>query len=280
MIAQCPITTGLAVSLTSKLLKIPFMTEIHGMEYLNLMKRKDVIGHFSNLYLRFVFKSSHKLRSLSSKMTELIEELQIESNIVEIPNRVNFNIFNNPKNHFEITQPINITSVGRFVPEKGYELLIQSIIELSDDFNINLTLVGGGSLESRYISLIGDNKNINLIKWIPQEEFIDILHETDIYIQSSISEGMPRTILEAMAMRLPIISTNVGGILGVLEDEHNALIINPHSVNEIKSAIKELVSDEHKRVSIANNAFEDVREKYEWNNIFNLYREELKKMSY
>jgi glycosyltransferase involved in cell wall biosynthesis len=280
MIAQCPLTTGMAVGLTSKILKIPFMSEIHGMEYLNIMKRKDILGKIANIYLRSVFRFSNKLRSLSSKMTLLIEELDIEANIVEIPNRVNFNIFNKPKNNFSINETINITSVGRFVPEKGYENLIQSIIELSNDFNISLTLIGGGKLENKYLSIIGDKKNINLISWLTQEDLVEKLQNTDIYVQSSISEGMPRTILEAMAMRLPIVSTNVGGILGVLQDGYNALLINPNSNIEIMNAIKSLILDENKRRVLAHNAYKDAATKYEWNGIFKVYRNELINMKF
>lgn len=280
MIAQCPITTGMAVGITSKLLKVPFMTEIHGMEYLNVMKREDLLGKIANKYLRGVFRHSTKLRSLSSRMTQLINELNIKANVVEIPNRVNFKIFNKPKNDFSIGKKINITSVGRFVPEKGYENLIQSISEISKEYNVHLTLIGGGALKDQYTSLIGNNENIKLISWMTQEEIVEHLRLTDIYVQSSISEGMPRTILEAMAMRLPIISTNVGGILGVLKDEHNAIIINPSSNLEIKEAIKELIKNEDKRFFIANNAYIDAKTKYEWNGIFKVYRKEITSMKY
>lgn len=280
MIAQCPLTTGMAVSMTSKVLRIPYMSEIHGMEYLNIMKKQGWIGKIISVYLRLVFKHSNKLRSLSSTMTQIIKELDIKANIVEIPNRVNLDIFNKPKKIFSLNETINITSVGRFVPEKGYENLIQAIKELSDDYKIMLTLIGGGDLENKYLSMIGNDENIKLYSWVQQESLVDKLHNTDIYIQSSISEGMPRTILEAMAMRLPIISTNVGGILGVLEDRKNAVIINPGCSSEIKNAILSLISDENKRSLIAHNAYDDAQNKYEWNKLFALYRNELRNMKY
>lgn len=64
---------------------------------------------------------------------------------------------------------------------------------------------------------------------------------------------MPRTILEAMAMKLPIIATNIAAIPGVL-NETNAVLINPNIVNELVDAI----DNDNLRKEIALNAYKDV----------------------
>ena len=124
------------------------------------------------------------------------------------------------------------------------------------------------------------NSNITLIDWIEQKDMIEMIINSDIYIQSSVSEGMPRTILEAMALQMPIISTNVGSIEGVLINGKNSLIINSTNQKELIEAIKKLIEDNSLREKIATQAYKDVVEKYEWNKVFELYRDEIKSMKY
>jgi glycosyltransferase involved in cell wall biosynthesis len=144
-------------------------------------------------------------------------------------------------------------------------------------------LIGGGPLKNEYEKYISENKinsKITLIDWIEQKDMIDMIVNSDIYIQSSVSEGMPRTILEAMALGMPIISTNVGSIEGVLKNGENAIVINPNKADELVDAIEKLINNDELRKNIALKGYRDVVEKYEWSKVFELYRNEIKNMEY
>ena len=98
-----------------------------------------------------------------------------------------------------------------------------------------MTLIGGGVEKINFENYITKNnfiERVTIIDWINQKELAKLIINSDIYIQSSVSEGMPRTILEAMALKMPIISTNVGSIKGIL-NVNNSILIN--------SDLKELV---------------------------------------
>lgn len=278
LLSQCPIVGGFTATLASKYFKIPLMVEIHGEEYFRFLERKSFIVKI----MKYTFGRAKKIRSLNCVMTEKLKQYNIDKNVVEIPNRVNLNIFNKPKRNFEISENIvKIISIGRFVWEKDYLNLIKALNK--SGIKYQLILIGGGSLKKEYETYINENRlqnNVTLIDWIEQKDMIKMIINSDIYIQSSVSEGMPRTILEAMALKMPIISTNVGSIEGVLINGKNSLIINSANQKELIEAIKKLIEDNSLREKIATQAYKDVVEKYEWNKVFELYRDEIKSMKY
>jgi glycosyltransferase involved in cell wall biosynthesis len=277
LLSQCPIIGGFTATLASKFHKIPLMVEIHGEEYFRFLEKDSFIVKV----MKYTFYHAKKVRSLNSEMTRKLKKYGIVRNVIEIPNRVNLNIFNNQKKDFSISNQIRFVSVGRFVWEKDYLNLIKALHNSNIDFH--LTLIGGGPLRNEYDKYISENildLKVVLIDWIEQKDMIDMIVNSDIYIQSSVSEGMPRTILEAMALSMPIISTNAGSIEGVLQNGENSIVINPNKVDELVNAITKLINDDELREMIALQGYKDVVEKYEWNKVFELYRNEIKSMEY
>ena len=82
-------------------------------------------------------------------------------------------------------------------------------------------------------------------------------------ILPSYSEGIPNVILEAMATKTPIISTNVGGLSEVLTDNYNSVITLPKNPGRLSSDIQRMLKDAQFRSQLARNAYKDVQEKYD-----------------
>ena len=95
--------------------------------------------------------------------------------------------------------------------------------------------------------------------------------------ENNVREGMPRVILEAMAMKLPVISSKAGFIEGTLSDGINGLLTDIGDVNGVVQAVEWLINNEELRISLTEKAYQDVLEKYEWNKCFNRYRKLLEK---
>ena len=280
LLAQSSVLGGLSAAIASKLFKIPLMTEVHGEEYFTWYERKDVTGRIISWISKYSFNNSTKVRSLNSHMTVQLTKWNIK-NIVEIENRVDLNIFNKQKSDYKIGDLVRIVSIGRFVNKKNYINLIHYLFE--SNLNIQLTLIGGGDLIHKYretAKKLGKESSLVLIEWINQKDMIDYLYYSDIYIQNSVSEGMPRTILEAMAMRLPIISSDVSFISGTLINNFNSLLVKVNEPEELYIALDKIINDEVFRSNIGQNAYNDILEKYEWNKAFDLYRNELVNMKY
>lgn len=277
MLAQCPILGGFTSNLLSKKFNIPVFQEFHDTFYFDLFRSKKLVDKILASITLFSIKKSSKVRALNRKMEEMILDISDSANTVIIENRVDINKFKNNNKKLELGDPISVTSIGTFVYRKGYHTAIEAIKNLSKNYNISLTLVGGGKDKDKLVDLAKDHSNIKLIDRLPQEELVQILKNTDIYIQPSIREGMPRTILEAMAMQLPVIATNVSTIPGTVIDNVNGLIINPEDVKQLENAIIKLINDDELRNRIANQAYKDVKSNHEWNSAFKLYRNEILK---
>ena len=163
-----------------------------------------------------------------------------------------------------LNKKINLLYTGRIEREKGLFELFNAFSQIRKKHkNIYLNIVGweenpgkhiekelrkiSHSLEiENYITFHG-YKNIG-------KELNEMYRMADIYILPSYHEGFPRTLWEAMANSVPLICTSVGSIPLELDNGVDALIIEPKNSNEIKIAIKKLLSDSVLRKTLIKNA--------------------------
>lgn len=278
ILCQSSIFGGAVCVLIKKVFKVPVLMEIHGEEYFRILEGKAFKQRLGAFYIRKIFTNSTKVRSLNSVMSLKLKKHNV-FNVVEIQNRVNIKIFKKIKDDYGINSDnVKLISVGRFVKEKNYLNLIKALLQSGLKFH--LTLIGGGPLKADYLDFIiaaGSFKNFTLIDWCSQDELVDHIVNCDIYIQSSISEGMPRTIIEAMALRMPIITSDVGSITGVVEDNVNGILISPDLL-ELKPALENLIENISLRKRIAEAAYEDAISKYDWDSCFEIYRNQILSM--
>ena len=278
ILVQCPIMGGFTTAVISKFSSVKFMVEIHGEEYFRYFTNTTFTYRILNLIQRFTFNQASIIRSLSSKMTEKLNYYGIVRNIQLIPNRVDLALFNKKKQDFLIRDKPTLVSVGRFVEAKNYEFLVKFCL----DNNYRLVLIGGGKLRQNYESIISSYHNsddIILVDWVTQTDMIDMIIKADIYIQSSVTEGVPRAILEAMALNIPVVSTRVGSIDGVLDSGRNGYLINdPKNAEEYRNVLNELCQNIEVRKQIADAAFSDIVNHFEWNKVFDTYRYALKSL--
>lgn len=278
ILCQCAILGGLAAVLYSKKAKIPVMVEIHGTIYFEFLRGHRLYDKAAKKILYFVYKNATVVRALNSLMKQQLINLGVQANIVIIENRVNFNTFSIKKNDFHLHNPIRIVSVGGFNWEKGYLETIKMIKELQNEYPVELCLIGGGQLKKDYLKEIDGGPGFKLYDNLPQEQFVNILVDSDIYIQPSLSEGVPRATLEAMACQLPIVSSDAGFITGSIIPNQDALIFRAGHFEELKARLIELINNPILREKLAVQAADDAHKKFEWDRQFEIYRAELLKM--
>lgn len=159
---------------------------------------------------------------------------------------------------------INLLFVGRIVKDKGILELIHAanILNNNNIYNIQLHIIGkfnDVSFQKTVEDLVEsrDLKNkITFYGYTPYgEELFNIYYSGDILVLPSYHEGFPQIIWEAFVSKVPVITTDVGGITGFLTNEKEALLIVPKDANQIVDAVMKLVSD-HALVShLVNNGF-------------------------
>jgi len=95
-----------------------------------------------------------------------------------------------------------------------------------------------------------------------QKDVQSFMASSKVFVLPSRWEGLPMVILEAMANRMPIITTPVGGIAEVIEDGASGILVEPENPEALADKIYELLSSEKLQRSISENAFKKVKEEY------------------
>jgi glycosyltransferase involved in cell wall biosynthesis len=139
-----------------------------------------------------------------------------------------------------------IGAVGRLSAEKGFDLLIRSVDRLlQKGLDVELTIVGEGEEKQRLHSLIaslGRADRMHLPGY--RSDMISLYQAMDIYALSSLREGLPNVLLEAMAMDVPVVATRVAGIPRLIQSEENGLLVEPGSIEDLTRALARLHGDE------------------------------------
>lgn len=164
------------------------------------------------------------------------------------------------------------TYVAELNKNKNQQLLIKAIKRLKDDNNnVTLLLVGKGKYEQKLLKLIKKlnlEENVKLLGY--RSDIVKILSITDIYLASSLREGLPVNVMEAVYMGLPIIAVDNRGHRELVQHNENGFIVEQNSAmeNNMSSYLKLLVNDKNLRYQFGKDSKEKVRE-YTLNNVIN-----------
>ena len=151
---------------------------------------------------------------------------------------------------------LTILFVGRMICDKGIYELLDSYISLLDrcDCNFKLIYVGEGPermfIENKIISLGLRDRVMCMGHVSATGTLLDIYRNADIFCLPTYHEGFPRVLYEAMRFSLPIITTPVGQISGLLQDGKNALLCAPRSVPSLTTALSRLAASAELREAL------------------------------
>lgn len=139
---------------------------------------------------------------------------------------------------------LKIIQIGSLHWKKGQTYLIQAMAILRDrGIPFHLRIIGEGEERVNIEKVISNYKLTSQVEMLgakTQDEVAKLLGTADCYIQSSISEGIPVAIMEAMACELPVISTNITGIPELVLDGETGILVEPKDVSAMASALETL----------------------------------------
>lgn len=147
---------------------------------------------------------------------------------------------------------VKIVTIARLVEKKGVEYAIRAVAEIakSKPNIIEYTIVGDGPLNKDLQQLIQKlevSESVNILGWRQQEEVVEILHNSDILLAPSVTskdgdqEGIPVALMEAMAMGMPIISTQHSGIPELVENGVSGFLVPERNVEILTEKLSYLV---------------------------------------
>ncbi len=158
----------------------------------------------------------------------------------------------------------NILYLGRLSKEKNIPLLIYCVAKLRDDnIDVKLTIAGDGQEKERLESLISKLRlygEIELTGFVERKNVGKIFSESDIFVLPSRTEVLPNVILEAMAVGIPIIASNVGGIPELIRDGIDGFLFESDNLVSLVQKIKTLIESPEAGGQFVRNARKRVEE--------------------
>lgn len=155
-------------------------------------------------------------------------------------------------------QRLTVGTVGRLTPQKNPKAFNEIATRLPD---VDFVWIGNGELIEDITS-----DNITVTGWIrTRVELLQKINSLDLYLQVSLWEGLPIAILEAMAMRKPLLVSNVMGNKDTVDDNYNGFVYN--TIDEAVEKISFFL-DERKRLEMGENSYKKVYEEYNKNHNF------------
>jgi glycosyltransferase involved in cell wall biosynthesis len=157
-----------------------------------------------------------------------------------------------------------VGAVGRLSAEKGFDLLISAVDQLlGTGLDVGLVIAGDGEMRrplEALIARLGRGDRIYLVGYRPDVR--DLYEALDVFALSSLSEGLPNVVLEAMALNVPVVATRIAGIPNVIDDGVNGLVVGPGSVPDLTASLHRLAVDADLRARLAHAARRTVEARY------------------
>lgn len=159
------------------------------------------------------------------------------------------------KKNTQIDSQIKILHVGRFAPQKNHEMMVEAFADVVKDYpKCELDLVGDGDLVDsvkQKVTELGIEEKVHFVGLL--DKVYEKMSESDIFILPSNYEGMPITLIEAMATGLPIVATAVGGVPDMIEDGKSGLLVGV-TKDKIAKGIVSLIEDAMLRETVSQGA--------------------------
>ena len=168
--------------------------------------------------------------------------------------------------------PVRLITVGRAVEKKGLDVLVDALSKLPTDLHWHWTHIGGGVLSDdlrAQVKRLNLENRVDMLGSKPQKFILDTYRESDLFVLPSRiagdgdRDGLPNVLVEAQSQGLACISSPISGIIELIEDGKNGLLVEPDQPEALATAIKRLVNDPAKREHMGAAGSKKVRDQFD-----------------
>lgn len=254
-----------AAMLTSMITEIPYSFTAHAYDIYKKIYSRKVIGS--------KVKSADFVITISEVNKTFLEKLQAGAGnkIKLIHNGINLERFR--PNGVTPATPFTILAVARLIEKKGLPVLIEACKELRDrGVDFRCLIIGEGRQRPQLLNMIKAwrlEDHVRLLGALKNDEVLKWYHAAHLFVLPSIvssngdREGLPVSIVEALACGLPVVSTPVGGIPEAVLDRHNGLMVESGDAAALAHGLHETIEDKELYGRLQANARASVLERFD-----------------
>ena len=243
---------------------VPYAVVLHGADVPGAQP-----GRFGAMYpivkplVRRVWRQARRVIAVSEGLRDLALQTWPAGRIDVVPNGVDVDRFSpGPSRTPREPGGLVVCAVARLIEIKGLQHLIDAVAQAPETVRrrVRLRLCGVGTYEGelrRRAQAAGLEAQVEFAGLVPYEQIPDELRAADLFALPSLQEGLPLSLLEAMASGLPVVAAAVGGIPTVIRDGDNALLVAPGDVAGLRDALVRLADDPALRTRLGAAARRD-----------------------
>jgi len=274
------IPTGIIGLIVSKLVRRPFVITAHGGDAFSMKSPamrwlKTGVCRFADAWTANTETTARAVATEVDTKPGRILPMGIDCSL--------FSPASIDTNTSSMRSEYRLVFIGRLVEKKGVGYLLKALTLLPKAITekVVLDVIGDGHEKERLLKMVSElnlSEKVNFLGPINNKELPQYLQRADLFIGPSIvdslgdTEGQGVVFLEAMACKVCVVATAVGGIADVIETEESGILVPPADPQALANAIQELLEDGAKRGRLALNGYRLVREKYDWTTIASQFR--------
>ena len=232
------------------------IARVFKVKYVPILRGGDLPNRLKNnpKLCQMVFANAYQNVAPSGYLKQAFENAGF-TNVIHIPNSIEIDKYE-LKTRDELTP--KLLWVRAFASIYNPEMAVKVLKQLQEKHpSASLTMVGpdkDGSLQTTKAFAESIGVAVNFTGQLAKEDWWQLASEHDIFINTTHFDNTPISVMEAMALGLPVVSTNVGGIPYLLTDKENALLVSDNDDKAMTVAILDLLNDKVKANQLAKNA--------------------------
>ncbi|KJD33418.1 glycosyl transferase family 1 [Tamlana nanhaiensis] len=244
------------ISMFCRILKLKYIPILHGG---NLPKRLQSSAKLS----KYIFNNAYVNVAPSAYMEDRFRSFGY-SNIINIPNFIEIENYTFKARQFNTIKLLWVRSFSKIYNP----ILALKVLKALKDEGIDASLcmvgpdVNGNLMEAKKITE-SENLNVTFTGKLGKTEWIKMAKNYNIFINTTNFDNMPVSVIEAMALGLPVISTNVGGLPFLIQQEKTGILVAPNTVDAFVFNIKKLTANPNYAATLAVEARNYV-ENFSW----------------
>jgi glycosyltransferase involved in cell wall biosynthesis len=204
------------------------------------------------------------IQCISEHTRRVVEQAGYSAtSVCMIPNAVDLVRFDPPVRPVRQSAACRVVYVGRIRTVKGLTVLIKAWSKIVRELDAHLTVAGSGPQLEALMQLTRESGLDGTVDFPGHVTDVpSVLANADIYVQPSFQEGLPNSVLEAMAMALPIVATRISGNEDVVVHEENGLLVPPGDPEALAVALRTLITDPNLVHRMGRRSHELVAERF------------------
>lgn len=247
---------GVIISQMCRVLNLKYIAKLHGGNLPNRLIK-------SPFFCGLIFKNAYKITAPSNYLLEAFQT-KYNTNLVYIPNTIEIGKYPFTSREFEVPKLLWVRSFSKIYNPK---MAIKVFAALKNEFpSAELCMVGPDKenlIQKCKIYAKSLHVMVDFTGKMEKDDWIELSKKYNVFINTTHFDNTPISVIEAMALGLPVVSTNVGGIPYLLENNVNALLVNDSDSDAMVTAIKEIFSNQ----DLSNSMIKSARllvESFDW----------------